>query len=594
MSGYVSSLAGFARYRIAKLKFYGEELRDAKILVNIDMTPIFKLTFDDFSARVGDGDVGILGEILLDRINLALSVTNVDIIDVKQVSSHIPFLGGVGEVIGHILGVPENPYFSGSVELGRVYLEVAGKKFVLGKFSGDLDINKDVIQIGGEFTLGDGSIAPFVANIPLDGSGKLEASLSGKYAELRVEEDTKMNKTEIGGYFNLKSFSEAVGANLLGDVDFVGYVGERTYLKIDVFSFGFSSEFLDAEKLSVSATFTDDVVKIERISGYINGGAISGSGEFSFASDTAGMMFDFRSLSIRVGESSHMLADGNLSIHGKFKKPVISGDVYLDNIFIDIEDVSGSEFGFDFKEPEFSPVFDINLHIRDRAYMSSAFFEAIFTGKLLLSGSVPDILINGELTADGGTIKFAEREFIITSGRVHFIHDKAFIDLTSRSTISMEDETLDVIVDIKGPASKPSIFLSSIPRRPESEIICALVSGTTCSSLGGDAGKIVERGGDIIIKQAVRSKLKPIEERVGVKLEPGLGNFSLIKRINPFSIIMSWDMISGNRRAEVNYTLTKDFGIKASLDSENIGGTVTGLGLDLGNLGLDFTFRKKF
>jgi hypothetical protein len=57
---------------------------------------------------------------------------------------------------------------------------------------------------------------------------------------------------------------------------------------------------------------------------------------------------------------------------------------------------------------------------------------------------------------------------------------------------------------------------------------------------------------------------------------------------------MSWDMISGNRRAEVNYTLTKDFGIKASLDSENIGGNVTGLGLDLGNLGLDFTFRKKF
>ena len=172
---------------------------------------------------------------------------------------------------------------------------------------------------------------------------------------------------------------------------------------------------------------------------------------------------------------------GDITINNAEVKQLVSGAVSV--IEIDVEEINRPE-----QEDEIiiqRPKTPINLNMRVRAprkiYIRSRGMDVEMALDATIKGTVSEPLFYGEANVVRGGYKLAGKTLEFESGTIIFDGDltKARVDFKAVT----DTQNLDASVTIKGTVDAPEIELSSIPERPQDEILSALLFGRSATEL---------------------------------------------------------------------------------------------------------------
>lgn len=126
---------------------------------------------------------------------------------------------------------------------------------------------------------------------------------------------------------------------------------------------------------------------------------------------------------------------------------------------------------------------DVKLRAPRRVFIRGRGLDSEWSGDLDVAGTVKKPLISGEMNLVRGTFTMAGKDFVLKEGTLTFIAaDKVDPVLNLRAEYAGRDLTAVLLLD--GPASRPTIKLTSTPELPQDEVLARILFGTSVEQLG--------------------------------------------------------------------------------------------------------------
>lgn len=185
------------------------------------------------------------------------------------------------------------------------------------------------------------------------------------------------------------------------------------------------------------------------------------------------------------------IATGSLDIEGPLEAPRIAGRVKVDRLdaqipktigttLVEVEvirtDVENAAELENMRADRGGPL-DITVVADQAVYVRGRGLDTEWSADVQVGGTTVAPTLSGELVIREGALTFAGRRFEITQGEVAFA---AIAGLDPRLDIVAQYEAEDdvtAIIRISGPASGPEIELSSIPEKPDEDVMAYVLFG---------------------------------------------------------------------------------------------------------------------
>ncbi len=127
----------------------------------------------------------------------------------------------------------------------------------------------------------------------------------------------------------------------------------------------------------------------------------------------------------------------------------------------------------------------LNLRLRmlPRFVVEGRGLSSIWQANLLISGSLKDPQITGQITAVKGNFDFLGKNFALSRGSINFVGG-AYSDPLLDLMLTNETPELNAHLLVTGPVSKMKLGLSSEPALPRDEILSRVLFGRSVNELG--------------------------------------------------------------------------------------------------------------
>ncbi len=200
-----------------------------------------------------------------------------------------------------------------------------------------------------------------------------------------------------------------------------------------------------------------------------------------------------------------MTASGPLTLQGDRQKGVIQGSLVVDKATIDIEQalpqqIKTVDFRFTEKQKDQSPplypeskppIFPLELDVVIKApgqvFIGGNHLESEWKGSLALTGTLQNLLLNGDMRIINGVYKFNGKEFELTQGNIHFAGPPG-----KKSTLyviaSKEIDRIRAEIIVNGPTNKPVVTLRSSPPLSQREILSYILFNRGIADITSDQG----------------------------------------------------------------------------------------------------------
>jgi translocation and assembly module TamB len=257
--------------------------------------------------------------------------------------------------------------------------------------------------------------------------------------------------------------------------------------------------------LTVEATGEGSKLRIVSLAAKTpGGGKLSGSGDVDFSGaqpvNIAVSMSHARMINAPIGTA---ITDGKLAFKGALGDHVdLTGTVKIvkaeiripDKLPPDVEEIQVVEVNasparqaelaaLDKPPPKSVQIgLDITVDAQEQVFIRGRGLDAELGGKLKISGTADQPMIDGELKLRRGDFNLLSRRLAFQSGKVTFSGGKEInpvLDFTATSKL----QAADVTVTVGGTATHPAIGLHSSPELPQDEILAQLLFGKASGAL---------------------------------------------------------------------------------------------------------------
>jgi translocation and assembly module TamB len=176
---------------------------------------------------------------------------------------------------------------------------------------------------------------------------------------------------------------------------------------------------------------------------------------------------------------------GQLKVEGSFEELWVTGEMEIAPLNASVEsamsnsipEIKVTEVTDEEPDPATSSVPTINLDITliaDRqAYLRGRGLDTELSGRIRVQGTASDPQYRGTFTTRRGHIELFGKRFVLQNGEVRFNNDGVILRIPAVYTTS----DIEIRAELYGTADEPKLKLTSIPSRPEDEILALLIFG---------------------------------------------------------------------------------------------------------------------
>jgi translocation and assembly module TamB len=246
--------------------------------------------------------------------------------------------------------------------------------------------------------------------------------------------------------------------------------------------------------LNGTILFNSRQAQIEKLEGTLGGGKVTATGGaqlsgFSFSQ----FLFNVRGENVTLSypQDFRSTVDADLELRGNQQIQFIRGNVqvhrteYTKDILLEQllnqRPQTSIEEGGEFKFAQ-TAVFDkLRVEGRNALVMRNNLGNLVASVSLQLNGPVKDPLIEGRITATGGTLNFRNNPYEITRGLVYFpsrYGADPILNIEGQSVI----RGYRVRVLLEGPLSHPTTNVGSEPALPQGDVVSLILNGTLSST----------------------------------------------------------------------------------------------------------------
>jgi outer membrane protein insertion porin family len=269
--------------------------------------------------------------------------------------------------------------------------------------------------------------------------------------------------------------------------------------KVEDAEFSIESAGLSCSDIDGELTLENSLVRVQEMRGVLNGGQISARGElYPFDLSRSALKIDASGVAIEPLDRTLVQLGGSLSLQAlPSGKAGITGTIEIESGEVTraldvpslLRDLSNSVFS-SASQQQFSaslPELELDLAVKANRnfFLYTNWAGAELKGQLHVSGSLPNPVLNGEISTIAGWFGIRDRRFEISSGSllVKSTQGQPILDLIGETYVpARTGETVLVIAEANGPLLSPRISLSSDSGLSQREILNLLASG---GNLGG-------------------------------------------------------------------------------------------------------------
>ncbi|MGB9764105.1 MAG: translocation/assembly module TamB domain-containing protein [Candidatus Saccharicenans sp.] len=383
---------------------------------------------------------------------------------------------------------PFSESFSGLMDLNLKGKGIFGRSQPQGKFSIE---GFGLYFLKAASSTGEYSLNFLNNNLSLDIKGELFPDHNNYEVKIAIPFDRDLISGEVKGQLNSLDFllpwkGAAATVNFLlsfqGPVASLGLTG-AIEIKGSVLPIpGFAHALTDFSGL---AFINNRQVSIRSFQGFLGGGPVQGSGELNFGDqglDKAEIQLEGKNMQLSVFERTREVADGNLRFIKQGPKTVFEGDLNLKEV------VWKKEFWdkLSFSSQAYSSgsqknwINDLNLNLRlrasDNVWVENSMGRIRARMDLIISGTVANPAITGEIDVLSGTVYFQDRDFNVIRGRLSFFNPLVidpYLDLQGETYV----KDYHVLFNLTGLVSNLKPEFSSSPPLPPEQIMSLLALG---------------------------------------------------------------------------------------------------------------------
>jgi translocation and assembly module TamB len=238
------------------------------------------------------------------------------------------------------------------------------------------------------------------------------------------------------------------------------------------------------EKIGVDIIFKDDTISIDKFDGQMRGGSYSLTGTalikgLGVSDYNLSLLADKLRIRHRYFDG---VIDANLSLSdkGTNSKPLLAGNIHLENTIIDIPSVPQDQAD----SPNIEFDVDVNIGRKVRLY-NPRLFDLLVTGRVRIGGTAEQMRLSGRIESRRGSITYLMTRFNVIEASADFFPHQGMIPTVRLETRARAGRT-HVMLNIGGTADNMELRLTSDPPMSNENIIRLLTLGYD-SSLGQDS-----------------------------------------------------------------------------------------------------------
>ncbi|MCO6431893.1 MAG: translocation/assembly module TamB domain-containing protein [Deltaproteobacteria bacterium] len=262
--------------------------------------------------------------------------------------------------------------------------------------------------------------------------------------------------------------------------------------------FHLESAGIDASGISAVASLSGQEVKIESLSGELNGGRITVSGSiFPLQLEQSKLLLNLKNSIFNPYPDLSLMVSSELTMtQNSAGVPFVEGLVTIDSAEfarnMDLRSVVRSISQFllsrsrSVKQSGELPLIELNVGVSGsrNIFVFTNWLNAELRTDIKVRGTAEDPQLSGTAEVLSGWFGLKDRRFEITSGTIEFKPDlpQPLLDVVGEAYLySRTGETVLVVVEAQGPVASPKIILSSDKAYSERELV-ALISGGSAFS----------------------------------------------------------------------------------------------------------------
>ncbi|MCR6653067.1 MAG: translocation/assembly module TamB domain-containing protein [Cellvibrionaceae bacterium] len=177
---------------------------------------------------------------------------------------------------------------------------------------------------------------------------------------------------------------------------------------------------------------------------------------------------------------------GKFNVNGSFEELWVKGEMEISPLNASVESAISSsipeikvrEVSDEESEAKSSvlPIvhLDITLFTERQAYLRGRGLDTELSGRILVQGTATKPTFNGLFTTRRGHIDLFGKRFVLENGEVRFNNDGAILRIPAVYKAN-SGEIEEIRAELYGTADKPQLKLSSVPARPDDEILARLI-----------------------------------------------------------------------------------------------------------------------
>jgi hypothetical protein len=330
------------------------------------------------------------------------------------------------------------------------------------------------------------------------------------------------------------------------------------------------------DRINGVVRFDSRAVRLDDVTAVMGGGRVQFGGHVELDGYVPGdlnVTAMGESVQLRIPEGVRSTVDGDLSVRGNFRAPIIGGTVTVRNATWNrrIDPTGGLlDFGGGAEPaaggtaaeagPAAVPVrFDIEVRVPSTLRIENNLARLVASADLQLRGTSERPLLFGRAEVDRGDILFEGRRYLVTRGAIEFNNPariEPFFDVEAETRVRVPGQTYRVIVSFAGTTQSLRPQLSSDPPLPEADVVALLFSE---ARRPGDAELRArqnpnERQTDILTTRATQILANPVSSEVGRVVEQtfGVDTFQLTPSLfDPYSQSTSAPRINPSARVTI-------------------------------------------
>ncbi|MBS0469640.1 MAG: translocation/assembly module TamB domain-containing protein [Proteobacteria bacterium] len=464
--------------------------------------------------------------------------------------------------------------------------EIEGHDLSIGGPKAQLDLRGTLAgteaRIAAKLSSGSAAALDLTGTVPLSAKGEMNLHASGT-ADLAL----------------LTAYTAATGQAIAGSVSLdMRISGAPVAPRLNgraQLSNGSLSDFAHSFRLrDITAELVAEGTKLRvtGLSAKARRGSVTGSGEIDLGAPGIPIDISIKASNAQPITSDRLTAqfDADLKLSGKLRElTTLSGTVTIDSGEIDLPKRLAADVptlnvrrrgeAAQAREPAAVVALNIALDVPDHISLRGRGLESELSGSLKVSGTTGAPIVLGELTMRRGTLSIAGHTLDIQSGAIGFNGSslRSRIDPTLDFTAQTASGGVTATLKITGYASQPVIVLTSTPDLPQDEVLARLLFQTSVKQLS--PVQIAELAQAIPALTGIGEGFDPVDslrrslglDRLAVgsadEASGGGTTVEVGRHVAAGLYVGARQNLSGGTRAVVQYDLTKNLKLEATVNT---------------------------